>query len=215
MKRRDLIELTKLVNKDSCPKNINFHCHTTFSDGSLNPEELLDQAFKNNLKFLSITDHHCVEAYHFIEKHKLMDKYPFNSINLVSGIEINCLLKGCLVHVLGLGIDIYNRSLDPYIKGESAVGIDLHSKSVCQAIRDAGGLSFLAHPARYRLPFNDLISEAISIGIDGIEVWYDYSLKQTWEPSLFICEKIDLLANKYNLLKSCGTDSHGYSLLGR
>ncbi len=215
MNKRDLIELTKRVNKESCPKNINFHCHTTFSDGSLNPEDLLDQAYRNNLKFLSITDHHCVQAHVHIKKNKLLEKYPFNSINLISGIEINCLLKGCLVHVLGLGIDIYHRSLYPYIKGESPVGVDLQSKSVCKAIKEAGGLSFLAHPARYRLPFNVIISEAFSVGIDGIEVWYDYSLKKIWEPSLFICEKIDQLADKYNLLKSCGTDSHGYSLLGR
>ena len=215
MNKKELIELTRCINKESCPKDINFHCHTTFSDGSLNPSDLLDQAYRNNLKYLSITDHHSVKAHIHIKKYNLMNKYPFNSIKLVSGIEINCLLKGCLVHLLGLGIDIYHRSLYPYVQGESPVGLDLQAKSVCRAINDAGGLSFLAHPARYRIPFNDLINEALSIGIDGIEVWYDYSLQKIWEPSLFICEKIDLLANKYNLLKSCGTDSHGYSLLGR
>mgnify|MGYP001178771374 CR=1 FL=1 len=210
-----LIELTKNITKKSCPDNINFHCHTTFSDGSLKPDELLDQAFRNNLKYLSITDHHTVAAHVHIKENKLMDKYPLNSLNLITGIEINCLLKGCLVHVIGLGIDIYNKSLIPYIQGESPIGNDLQAKSVCQAIKEAGGISFLAHPARYRLPYNILIKEAQSIGINGIEVWYDYKLNDVWEPSLFICEKIDLLANKYKLLKSCGTDSHGYSLLGR
>ena len=210
-----LIELTKNITKKSCPDNINFHCHTTFSDGSLKPDELLDQAFRNNLKYLSITDHHTVAAHVHIKENKLMDKYPLNSLNLITGIEINCLLKGCLVHVIGLGIDIYNKSLIPYIQGESPIGKDLQAKSVCEAIKEAGGISFLAHPARYRLPFNILIYEAQSIGINGIEVWYDYKLNDVWEPSLFICEKIDDLANEYNLLKTCGTDSHGYSLFGR
>ena len=210
-----LIEITKSINRESCPQNVNFHCHTTFSDGSLKPEELLDQAYRNNLKYLSITDHHTVDAHIYIKEKKLMEKYPLNSLNLVTGIEINCLLKGCLVHVLGLGIDIYNKALHPYILGESPIGDALKAKSVCQAIKEAGGISFLAHPARYRIPYNILIHEAISIGINGIEVWYDYKLNDIWEPSLFICEKIDLLANKYKLLKTCGTDSHGYSLLGR
>ena len=215
MNREELIKLTSFIDRKSCPQNINFHCHTIFSDGSLKPQELLDQAYKNKLKYLSITDHHTVKAHIDIDQNKLMDKYPSNSIKLVSGIEINCLLKGCLVHVLGLGIDIYHKSLNPYIQSESPVGIDLQATSVCKAINEAGGLSFLAHPARYRLPFNVLIKESLNIGINGIEVWYDYSLNEIWEPSLFICEKIDLLADKYNLLKSCGTDSHGYSLLGR
>ena len=51
MNREDLVKLTSNINKNSCPKNINFHCHTKFSDGSLEPYELLDQAYKNNLKF--------------------------------------------------------------------------------------------------------------------------------------------------------------------
>ena len=54
MNREDLVKLTSNINKNSCPKNINFHCHTKFSDGSLEPYELLEQAYKNNLKFLSI-----------------------------------------------------------------------------------------------------------------------------------------------------------------
>tara|TARA_Y100000589_G_scaffold331140_1_gene383432 strand:+ start:24 stop:671 length:648 start_codon:yes stop_codon:yes gene_type:complete len=215
MDKDDLIKLTTSVSSESCPKNINFHCHSTFSDGSLRPEELLEQAYKNKLKYLSITDHHTVNAHIYIEKKKLMDRYPLNSITLVSGIEINCLLKGCLVHVLGLGINIYHDSLIPYTKGESPLGNNLKASSVCKAIKDAGGLSFLAHPARYRIPFNILIGESNSVGLDGVEVWYDYSLKEVWEPSNFICEKVDTLADKYKLLKTCGTDSHGYSLLGR
>ena len=68
MNREDLIKLTSNINKYSCPKNINFHCHTKFSDGSLEPYELLDQAYKNNLKFLSITDHHTIKAHEYIKK---------------------------------------------------------------------------------------------------------------------------------------------------
>ena len=68
MNREDLVKLTSNINKNSCPKNINFHCHTKFSDGSLEPYELLEQAYKNNLKFLSITDHHTIKAHEYIKK---------------------------------------------------------------------------------------------------------------------------------------------------
>tara|TARA_Y100000589_G_scaffold279476_1_gene275467 strand:+ start:2461 stop:3108 length:648 start_codon:yes stop_codon:yes gene_type:complete len=215
MNKQDLIKITSKINKESCPKYINFHCHTTFSDGSMTPLQLLKEAYKNKTKYIAITDHHSINAHKDIYKKKLMKKFPLKSIIVVTGIEINCLLKGCLVHVLGLGIDIESEFLAPYTKGESPVGNDLHIKAVSQAIRKSGGISFLAHPGRYRIPFNILIPEAYKNNIDGIEVWYDYTLNEYWNPSPFICEEIEKLTNKYGMLKSCGTDSHGYSLMGR
>ena len=215
MNRKELIDLTSKIDKYSCPHIINFHCHTKFSDGSFDPEQLLDQVFFNKLKFISITDHHTIKAHDYIEKNNILEKYPNDSFKLIPGIEINCLLLGCLVHVVGLGINIKSNQLTPYIQGESPVGNDLHIKSVTKAIRLAGGLSFLAHPARYRIPFYKLIPEANKQGVDGIEVWYDYELKERWQASYFVCSEINKLTESLRMLKSCGTDSHGYSLLGR
>ena len=215
MNKKDLIDLTSKIDKYSCPHIINFHCHTKFSDGSFDPEQLLDQVFFNKLKFISITDHHTIKAHDYIEKNNILEKYPNDSFKLIPGIEINCLLLGCLVHVVGLGINIKSNQLTPYIQGESPVGNDLHIKSVTNAIRLAGGLSFLAHPARYRIPFYKLIPEANKQGVDGIEVWYDYELKESWQASYFVCSEINKLTESLKMLKSCGTDSHGYSLLGR
>ena len=58
MNKKELTELSLKIDKYSCPHIINFHCHTKFSDGSFDPEQLLDQAFINKIKFISITDHH-------------------------------------------------------------------------------------------------------------------------------------------------------------
>ena len=215
MNKEELIDLTSKIDKYSCPHIINFHCHTKFSDGSFDPEQLLDQVFFNKLKFISITDHHTIKAHEYIEKNNILEKYPNDSFKLIPGIEINCLLLGCLVHVIGLGININSNQLTPYIQGESPIGNDLHIKSVTNAIRLAGGLSFLAHPARYRIPFYKLIPEANKQGVDGVEVWYDYELKERWQASYFVCSEINKLTESLKMLKSCGTDTHGYSLLGR
>ena len=58
MDKEELIKLTSKINNNSCPSKVNFHCHSTYSDGSLTPEELLDEAYKNNIQYFSITDHH-------------------------------------------------------------------------------------------------------------------------------------------------------------
>ena len=169
MNKKDLIDLTSKIDKYSCPDIINFHCHTKFSDGSFDPEELLDQVFLNKLKFISITDHHTIKAHDYIEKYNILEKYPNDSFKLIPGIEINCLLLGCLVHVVGLGINIKSNKLTPYIQGESPVGNDLHIKSVTNAIKLAGGLSFLAHPARYRIPFYKLIPDCLLYTSDAAD----------------------------------------------
>ncbi len=197
MNKEELIKLTSNINQYSCPKNVNFHCHSIYSDGSLGVDELIEQAYRNKLKYLAITDHHTIKAHEYIEKNNIFTKYPADSFKIVSGIEINCLILGCLVHVIGLGIDIKSKYLYPYIHGESPIGNNLQVNSVAKAISSAGGLSFLAHPARYRIPFYKLIPEAKKQGIDGIEVWYDYELKQEWKPSLFVCSQINKLAEKY------------------
>ena len=199
MDQRELIDIISRINKDSCPWKINFHCHTSFSDGSMHPKELLDQAYNSNLKYLAITDHHTIQAHKYIFKNKLLDNYPKDSIKLVSGIEISSVLNGCLVHIIGLGIDIEAKSLNPYIQGEATIGDNLKAKTVSLAIKQAGGISILAHPGRYRINYQILIPKAKEEGIDGIEVWYDYERKENWKASEFICENIDKLVDEYKI----------------
>ena len=105
--------------------------------------------------------------------------------------------------------------MNPYIQGCSPKGSYLNAKSVVEAIRESNGISILAHPARYRLDYKTLIENAYLIGINGIEVWYDYEFSSKWKPTELICKSIHKVTTNYDLLESCGTDSHGYSLLTR
>tara|TARA_Y100001968_G_scaffold75791_1_gene67248 strand:+ start:387 stop:1046 length:660 start_codon:yes stop_codon:yes gene_type:complete len=211
-----LIKIIKSITKDSCPSSINFHLHSTYSDGSLTPIEIYNQAIELKIDHYAITDHHSVDAYIYLSNIKdLSENNKKNSPKLWSGIEITCLLKGCLVHVLGLGFDPNSNYLLPYIDNKSAIGKDLLASSVVESIHKANGIAVLAHPARYKLPFDVLIKEASKIKFDAVETWYNYERVQKWYPSEFICEKIFDCAKTYSLLSTCGTDSHGLSLLRR
>ena len=86
---------------------------------------------------------------------------------------------------------------------------------VVKAIHQAGGIAILAHPARYRISFTELIKEASLIGFDGAEAWYDYEYRNIWTPTEFVCSSVDKLLKKHNLLSSCGTDTHGGNILTR
>lgn len=75
-------------------------------------------------------------------------------------------------------------------------------------IKNAGGISVLAHPNQLLLNDDDLedkIKEMVSNGLDGIEVYHSGHSKEETKKYLEI-------ANKYNLLISGGSDYHGKSV---
>ena len=200
----------------SCPDELNFHCHTICSDGSLRPEDLIQQASSHGLRHLAVTDHHSSAAYlpmqSWLEDQTELD-HP--APTLWTGMEISCILRGCLVHVLALGFEPRHRALAVYNHGDAAVGEALRADTVVKAIHEAGGLAVLAHPARYRLGFRDLINAAADLGIDGGEAWYDYDMQTQWQWTPMVCEQIDDQLKNLGLLRTCGTDSHGVDLRGR
>ncbi len=203
------------VNKGSCPKDINLHCHTSYSDGSLHPHLLIQQAIATKIQHIAVTDHHSISAYSLMVDYLETIDNNQSKPTLWSGIEISCLVNKCLVHILGLDFDISHKALTKYTSGSSPVGMDLQAVNVINAIHDAGGLAILAHPARYRIDAITLINYSHKLGIDGVEVWYDYDSKPKWSYSEYICQQIYNRVKELGLYSTCGTDSHGFSLLGR
>lgn len=215
-----LAAVLRTVGPASCPGEVNLHCHTHCSDGSLDPLALADQAIAIGLQHLAVTDHHSVAAHAPIAAHfQALQRLGATVPVLWSGVEISCLLEGCLVHVLALGFAMPEPAaphpLAPYLQGQAVVGAALRSEAVLEAVHGAGGLALLAHPARYRLPAARLVAAAAEQGFDGAEAWYDYTLRETWGPTPHVCEAIARDLHKRGLLQSCGTDTHGFSLHGR
>jgi len=72
------------------------HCHSTCSDGTLTPRELLLHAKERNLNALSITDHDTVAAYpQVFEIAKSLD------LLMIPGVEFSAVQDGVSVHILG------------------------------------------------------------------------------------------------------------------
>ncbi len=204
------------VTPACCPTRLNFHCHTTLSDGSLQPEQLAHKAIAIGLEHLAVTDHHSIAGSDRVTAALEVARRQGQVVpTLWRGVEISCLLEGCLVHVLALGFAADHSSLEPYLQGSSVVGDGLRADAVLKAVRAADGLALLAHPARYRLPFATLIAAAAELGFDGAETWYDYEMQPRWQPTPLVCEAIARDLHSRGLLQSCGTDTHGLELHGR
>jgi len=48
-----------------------------------------------------------------------------------------------------------------------------------------------------------------------VETFYAYNNPTPWKPSILESEQVQKLADEYFLLNTCGTDTHGLSLLQR
>lgn len=213
-----LKEIWKKTEENSCPHHYNFHLHTTCSDGQLSPENLIKQAIKNGLKEIAITDHHSIKGYDQAKKTLIQEqeKYPkLHFPRLWKGIEITSDLLGTNVHLLGYNFDEKNPDLQVYFTGIEPEGIDKNTEIVIKRFHQAGGLVILAHPCRYRRPAKDLIPLAVTLKIDGIEAYYAYDNPKPWFPSPKQTQNVIAIANQYNLLLTCGTDTHGLNILHR
>ena len=84
------------------------HTHTTFSDGSLTPEELLAAAKAAGLSYIAVTDHDTVDGVKHLYEEGL---YPSKSVGIIPGIEFSSDMEGHDIHVLGYDIDIYDQAL--------------------------------------------------------------------------------------------------------
>lgn len=82
------------------------HCHTTCSDGTLSPSEVIDLAVQTGLKGLSITDHDSIDAYTTI-----MPYAAKSGIELISGVEFSTVHKGESIHVLAYSFSVNSPSI--------------------------------------------------------------------------------------------------------
>lgn len=82
---------------------IDLHIHTTSSDGSDEPEEILIKAQQMGLKYISITDHDSIGAYEKLKKVKISDYFKGR---IIPGCEFSVAHNGKPIEVLGYGINL-------------------------------------------------------------------------------------------------------------
>ncbi|MEP4485651.1 MAG: PHP domain-containing protein [Halioglobus sp.] len=81
---------------------IDFHTHTTASDGALTPSELLARARTRGVQLFAITDHDTVAGFREVAEHYTQID---DTMVLIPGIEMSCQWSGATIHVVGLGMD--------------------------------------------------------------------------------------------------------------
>jgi len=90
---------------------VDFHCHTTASDGSLTPFEIIDLAVKHDITTLAITDHDTTKGYE-----QVIEYAKSEGVQLISGVEVSCSWQGRTIHIVGLDFDVTNGQLQSGLK---------------------------------------------------------------------------------------------------
>ncbi|MDQ7096075.1 PHP domain-containing protein [Desulfosporosinus sp. PR] len=90
---------------------VDLHCHTTASDGTLSPTELVCSAAALGLKGIGITDHDTIQGWQEAEEAGRTSR-----IVVVKGIELNTDWHSREVHILGYELDGSSAYLNSRLK---------------------------------------------------------------------------------------------------
>lgn len=85
-------------------RSADLHLHTYFSDGTYSPQELVEQAKRQDLQALALTDHDTVEGCV-----PTADACRSAGIEFIPGTELTAEQDGHEIHILGYGIDLQNQ----------------------------------------------------------------------------------------------------------
>ncbi|RUO33069.1 PHP domain-containing protein [Aliidiomarina soli] len=96
---------------------IDLHMHSTASDGSLTPGELVERAHNLHVEVISITDHDSVAG--IAEARQRAAKLTGGVVpQIVTGIELSSRWQGHEIHVLGWCFDLDNKALTELIAAQ-------------------------------------------------------------------------------------------------
>jgi 3',5'-nucleoside bisphosphate phosphatase len=76
------------------------HCHSTVSDGAFTPTDVVKLAKKNKVDLLALTDHDMIDGISEAKAQAVKSKMHF-----LSGVEISVQWKSYKIHMVGLGFD--------------------------------------------------------------------------------------------------------------
>lgn len=117
---------------------VDLHVHSTCSDGTFTPEELVDYAIKKGLTAFALTDHDTVSGldrainYAYSLRHT-----PVQIPEVVPGIELSTEYQGKDIHMVGLFIDYHQPDFARYLE-DFIHSRENRNKKMCALLREHG-----------------------------------------------------------------------------
>lgn len=205
---------------------MDFHCHSSFSDGALPPEGVAQMLGEAGVTYAALTDHDTLDGLLRFE-----EMLAARGIGFLAGMEVAAAHPAGEIHLLAFGVGVeggrrrklsvpadqdaavpavsrlrsLRSSMDAmvrgFVRGSSLEPIE----AILDRIHGAGGLAFLAHPLQpigtpERLDL--LLADLKPKGLDGIEALYKPYPRE-------VRSRLAAMAGRFDLLVSAGSDFHG------
>lgn len=130
-------ELNEIVNQyQKRDKVIDLHTHTNYSDGDLDPNELIRLAIEKDIGTLAITDHDTIAGLKEIDyDDPLIVK---SGIKIINGMELSVKAPKGRMHILGYDLDINDENLNQKMSDLKLKSLNSMLSVMLQAQRDYG-----------------------------------------------------------------------------
>lgn len=115
---------------------VDLHVHSTCSDGTFSPKELVDYAITKKLYAFALTDHDCVDGLDEVLSYAAgLENAPI----IIPGVELSTEYMGKDVHIVGLFIDYKNPEFRGYLK-DFLDSRDLRNRKMCDKLAAGTGM---------------------------------------------------------------------------
>jgi len=196
---------------------VDFHTHSTCSDGTLEPERLAVWLASKGARYASLTDHDTISGLT-----RFRTALSRRGIACIDGVEMTARCSLGEVHILAYSAIPFHKDiaalLPPQTGGRWGAGLAgmaeqsgrnghpvvPEARALISSLRKAGAATFLAHPftvSRDLAVLGKLVDELAAAGLDGIEAIYEaYSPAER--------DALLALAARTGLATCAGSDLH-------
>ncbi len=135
------------ARRDAPPLNADLHCHSTVSDGTMEPADLARRAFEKGVQLWALTDHDELRGLGVARQTADALGLPF-----VAGVEISVTWRHETLHIVGLRIDETNAALAGGLEatrsGRTKRAHEMAAQLAAAGIPDAfeGALNYVGNP---------------------------------------------------------------------
>lgn len=117
---------------------VDLHVHSTKSDGTLTPTELVDYAIEKGLSAFALTDHDCVDGLdEAIGYANELRTKGVKAPEVIPAIEVSTDYEGTEVHIVGLYIDYKSAPFQKYIT-DFVNSREMRNRKMCEKFTENG-----------------------------------------------------------------------------
>lgn len=114
------------------------HIHSYYSDGTKSPEFILNEAIKNHISVLSITDHNVLDG-----SKELMNLAKGKEITCISGVELDADEEGVNYHILAYGYNPDDKKFNTLVRRNRALLEEVNIKLIEKMESDYDNISLV------------------------------------------------------------------------